>query len=135
MLPFTLPTSSFPSILLTIPHTPPDPLLKLLPILPPHFPRLDIGRTLIVRTTQHTDHAQQNRLGSLHGTPSLAGALITVLVVFGRVQDADADFAIGVDVGVENGSFEFEFGRLVRIFGGELETSAEYASCGWGESY
>ena len=50
---------------------------------------------------QQTNDTQQYRLWCLHGTPPLGRALIAVLVVFRRVQDRDAEPAVGVDVGVE----------------------------------
>ncbi len=40
----------------TIPNTLPDALLKLLLIISPQRRRLDIRRTLIIRTTQHRYH-------------------------------------------------------------------------------
>jgi len=81
----------------TLPHTPPHPLLKLPPILPPQPRGLDVRRTLVVRTRQHADNAQEDGLGRLHGRPALRRRLVPVLVVFGRVQDRDADFAGLVD--------------------------------------
>ncbi len=81
------------SSLHTIPNTPPHPPPKLLPILPPQPPRLSIRRALIIRTPQQTNHTQQNTLRRLHGTPALGGFLVAVRVVFGRVQDRDANCA------------------------------------------
>ena len=99
---YILPTNHSPISPLTtlpqaLPHTPADPPLKLPPILPPQSRRLDIRRALIVRTRQHANHAEQNRLGRLHRRPALRGRFVAVFVVFGRVQDRDADFAGGVD--------------------------------------
>lgn len=95
---------SIPSILLTIPHTPPNPPLKLLPILPPQLPRLNIRRRLIIRTPQHTNDTQQNTLGSLNRTPPFRRTLIPKLILSSGVQNRNTHDAILVDVGVENGS-------------------------------
>lgn len=81
----------------TIPHALPHMLLELGRILPPQPCRIRIRRTLVVRTRQHRDDAQQDGLGRLHGRPALGGGFVAPFVFFGRVQDRDADFAVGVD--------------------------------------
>jgi len=88
---------SLPSILYTIPHTPPHPLLELFPILPPELACLDVRRALVVRAAEHTNHGEEDRLGGLDGRPALACFLIPVLIVFWWVEDGDADFTVRVD--------------------------------------
>ena len=90
-----------PSYSLFIPQTSPDilPTLppKLLRILPPHPGCLHIRRALIVRTAQHRNNTQQNRLRRLHGRPPFRGGLVSVFILFRWMKDRDADFAVGVD--------------------------------------
>lgn len=118
-------TLSLKSTFLTIPHTLPHPLPKLFPILPPHLPRLDVCRALIIWAPQHADDAEQDSLGSLYWTPALGGRLISVLVIFWRVQDADAYLARRVDVGMEDLGDEFECRRHERVGGWESHESFE----------
>ncbi|PIB02863.1 hypothetical protein CB0940_11891 [Cercospora beticola] len=119
---------SIPSILHTIPHAPPHPLLKLFAVLPPQLPRLNIRRRLIIRTPQHTDNAQQNRLRRLYRTPPLTRILISILILSRRMQDTDTDLPILIDVRMENRRFEFQFRWIVGVIGWERHSSAETAS-------
>ena len=74
-----------------------DPTLKLRPPLPPHPSRIHIRRALIVRLGDHAHHADENLLDALDRAPALRGLLVVVRVVAGRVQDGDANDAVGVD--------------------------------------
>lgn len=44
------------------------------------------------------------------------------------MQDGDAEFAVGVDVGVVERVGELEFGRGIRVVGGELHVGEEVAA-------
>lgn len=85
-----------------------------------HPRRLDVRGALFVGAIEQTDDAEEDRLGGLDGAPALGGGLVAVLVLFGRVQDGDAELAVLVDVGVErDGSLEGELRRHVRVVFGE----------------
>lgn len=100
-------------------------------ILSPHLCSVHVGGTFIVGATQHADDGDEDGLRRLHGRPSFRSRFISILVVFGRVEDGDADFARGVEVGMEDWGFELHLGREKRILGWEGEASAEEASCKW----
>ena len=146
-----------PHTLLLLPQTRPNisptPLPKLLRILPPHPRCLHIRRTLIIRTTQHADDAQEDSFGRLDGRPALRGGFVAVRVVGWGVEDGDADVAGGVDcvgvisreafcligraegmrvrtIRVENRGLERHFWGKERVFGGEGEVGAVETSCG-----
>lgn len=81
---------------------------------------------------QQAYHTQQNRLGRLHRTPPLRGALKPVLVLFGRVQDRDTQGAAGVDVRVERYVvLECEAWRHVWVGRWERQVAAEVTTW-WG---
>ncbi len=91
---------------------------------------LHVGRALVVGILKETDDTQQDRLGRLHGAPALARGLVAVLVLLRGVQDADAQLAARVDVGVErDGGLEGQLGRHKRVGRRESEVGAEVASC------
>lgn len=81
----------------TRPHIRPTPLLELLGVFPPHPGGLHVGGALVVGTAQHADDTEQDGFGGLDGRPPFRGVLVAVRVVFGAVEDGDADFAGGVD--------------------------------------
>ena len=65
----------------------------------------------------------------MHGGPSLGSRLVAVLVVFGRVEDGDAEETGLVDVRVEwNWRLEGEGWWHVRVIWREGEVAAEIAS-------
>lgn len=115
------------------PQTSPNPLsdnlLELLSPLPPHLGCLNVRRTLIVWFSQHAHHANQDHLGRLDWAPPLACALIMIRIIPRRVQNADANFAIGIDVWVKYFAQEFHGRRRERVVwrkgenGGEETTS------------
>lgn len=78
-------------------HTPTHPLLELGRVLAPQPGCLDVGGTLVVGAGQHRDHGEQDGLGGLDGRPALGSRFVAVLVFLGRVEDGDADFAVGID--------------------------------------
>ncbi len=90
-----------PSATISQPQIPPHILLHnpliLLPPLPPHLGRLDIGRTLIVRLSQHTHDANQDLLDTLDGRPPLRGVLVVIRIVAWWMENGYADNAGGVD--------------------------------------
>nr|POE53546.1 hypothetical protein CFP56_28768 [Quercus suber] len=104
---------SIPRILLTIPHAFPHALAELLAVLAPQLAGLDVRGAFVVGAAEHADDGEQDGLGGLHGRPALRGGLVAVLVVFGRVQDTDADDAGFVDwrVGVVSGGCGWWCGR------------------------
>jgi hypothetical protein len=48
-------TSSFPSTLHTVPHTPPHFPLELFPVFPPELACIDVGSAFVVRASEHAD--------------------------------------------------------------------------------
>lgn len=114
------------------PQTPPDALphhaLKLRSLLAPHLGGLDISRTLVIRLRQHAHHANKDLFRALNGTPALAGLLVVVGVVSGSVQDADADLAVGIDVGVEDLAQKAHGRRRERVVGRECEGGGEQSA-------
>ena len=92
------PSTEDPQLLLpkTLPNIHPTPLPKLLRILPPQPRRLHIRRTLVVRTTQHANDAQEYCFGRLNRRPSFAGRFVPVWIVGRGMEDRDADVAGGV---------------------------------------
>lgn len=78
-------------------HLVPNLLFILGPPLPPHLRSLDIGRALVIRLGQHAHDRDEDLLHALDGRPALRGVLVVVGVVTGRVEDRDANRAIGVD--------------------------------------
>lgn len=104
-------------------------MLPLL-LLAQHPRRLDVCGALFIGAVKQADDAEENRLGRLDGTPALGGGFVAVLVLFGRVQDGDAELAVLVDVGVErDGILKGELGRHVRVVFGENQSSTKVASC------
>lgn len=94
-------------------------MLPLL-LLAQHPRCLDVRRALLIGAVEQADDAEEDRLGRLHGAPTLGGGLVAVLVLFGRVQDGDAELAVFVNVGVErDGVLKGELGRHVRVVFGE----------------
>lgn len=126
--PFCNPPYSSLFKLQTIPHALPHTLLELCEIVPPQTRGLDVRRRLVVGARQHGDDGEQDCLWGLHGRPPLGGRFVAVLVLLGRVQDADAHVAVGVDVWVEERRLEAHLGRQQRVLGGEGQTGAEEAS-------
>lgn len=84
------------------PHALPHNALKFGSPLPPHLGGLNIGRTLVVRLREHTHDADEDLFRALDGTPALTGLFVVVGVVPRGMQDAYADLAVGVYVGVED---------------------------------
>lgn len=74
-----------------------NPALKLRPPLPPHPRSIHIGRTLVVRLSDHAHDTDQDLLHALNRTPALGSLLVVVGVVAGRVKDRYADDAVSVD--------------------------------------
>lgn len=89
--------SHFPLQPQALPNIRLDPTLKLGPPFPPHPRSIDIRRALVVRLGDHAHDADENLLHALDRAPALRGLLVVVRVVAGRVQDRDADDAVGVD--------------------------------------
>lgn len=117
----------------TLPNTLPTPLPEILVLplllLAKHARRLEVGRALVVRVLKQADDANEDRLGRLHGTPPLAGRLVPVLVLLWRVQDADTQLTVRVDVGVERDRrLEDQLGRHERVGWREGQVRAEVAS-------
>lgn len=109
--------------------TPPPKLFITILLLPPQSCRLHIRRTLIIGTVQQTNHTQQYCFWRLDRTPSLARLLISVFIVFGGVEDRNAEFAVGVDIWVErNRILEGKTWGEERVLGREGEVAAEIAS-------
>lgn len=107
-----------------LPHTlpTPSPVILVLPLLllAQHPRGLDVRGALFIGAVEQADDAEEDRLGRLDGAPALGGGLVAVLVLFGRVQDGDAELAVLVDVGVErDGVLKGELGRHVRVVFGE----------------
>jgi hypothetical protein len=125
ILPQTLPN--------TLPRPPPKLLRLLTPLLfllPPQPCSLHIRRTLIIRAMQQTNHTKQNRLRRLHGAPPLRRAFITILVIFRRMQDANAHEAIRVYIWVEGDGREESHGRRGEgVGGGKGEAGGEVCAC------
>lgn len=95
----------------TLPHTLPTPLpifrTRASPLFTQQLCGLGIRRALVIGACKQADDAQQNGFWGLHGAPPLSCALVAVLVVFGRVQDGDAEQAVvRIDVGVEGDRVE-----------------------------
>ena len=82
--------------------------------------RFHIGSTFRVRIAQHGAHREQNCADSLYGTPFFIERFLLIESVnFGRMQDGDADVAIGIDVGMPEFRDKFERRRLLRIVFGK----------------
>lgn len=111
------------------PTSPAEVLIRPLPLFPEQFRRLEVRRALVVGVLKQADHAEQDSLGRLHGAPPLARALVPVLVLLWRMQDADAQLTVRVDVGVERyRTLEHQFRRHQGVVGGEAQVGAEVAS-------
>jgi hypothetical protein len=80
----------------TLPHILPDNLLILRSLLPPHPRTIYIRRTLIIRLRQHTHHTDENLLHGLNRRPPFRRLFVLHRVFAGRVQNRDADFAVGI---------------------------------------
>jgi len=80
-----------------LPNIPPNNLLILCPPFPPHPRRIHIRRTLIIRLRQHAHHAYEYLLDALDRGPAFGRLFVLQGIFAGRVQDRDADFAVGVD--------------------------------------
>jgi len=78
-------------------HISPDPLLEILPPLPPHPRRIHIRRALIIRFRNHAHHTDQDFFDTLYRTPPLRSLLVVVRIIARRVQDRDTDDTVGVD--------------------------------------
>ena len=50
-----------------LPHILPTPFPELLWVLPPHLRRFHVRGAFIVRTTEHTDDAKEDRFRCLYG--------------------------------------------------------------------
>lgn len=64
----------------------------------------------------------------MHGKPPLPGFLITVLVLTGRMQDGNANPAVGVDVGMPHWREEAHLRWLDGILFRETKPSSEEAT-------
>lgn len=77
-------------------HVGPASFAEFLGIFTPDLSGFDIGGALVVGTAQHADDAQEDGLGCLDRRPALGGGLVAVWIVGRRVQNGDADRAVGV---------------------------------------
>lgn len=84
-------------LLQTIPDALPDPLLEFLRIVTPQPSGLHVGWALVVRRRKHGDDGEEDGFGGLNWRPTLCGRFVAVFVITWRVEDRDADFAVGVD--------------------------------------
>ena len=109
------------------PHVLVRDLLELVPPLPPHLGRVHVGRALGVGLGQHAHDGEQDLLDRLDGAPALGALLVAEGVVAGRVEDGDADAAVGVDVGVEDLGEELHLGRVERVVLREGQAGDEHA--------
>lgn len=117
------------------PHALPHDALKFWSPLAPHLGGLDISRTLVIGLGQHAHDTDEDFFCALDGTPALARLFVVVRVVPRSVQDADADLAVGVDVGVEDFAQEAHGGRGERVVWRESESGGEQSArvgCGGG---
>ena len=80
----------------TLPNICPYNLLILVALLSPHTCRIHICWTLIVRLRQHAHNTDEDLLDALNRRPALRRLLVVVRVIAWRVQDRDADFAVGI---------------------------------------
>ncbi|CAH0372400.1 unnamed protein product [Pelagomonas calceolata] len=110
------------------PHEPLDLLLEALKVVAPLHRRVDVCRAVVVRVREQRDDRDEDRLHAEHGPPAQVRRLaLVVRVVAGRVQDRDADLAVGVDVRVPHLRAEGHRGRHDREVLGKLERRAEPA--------
>ena len=76
-------------------------LLESWSVLSPHLGSIHIGWRLCVGLCQHRHHTQQYLLNALDWRPSLTAGLVSQRIIARGMEDADANFAIWVNVGVE----------------------------------
>lgn len=87
---------------------------------------VDVGGGLDVGILEHDHHRHENSINSEDGPPPDIGCLLQVkLVCAWRVQNRDANLAIGVDVRVPHLRLEDHFWGVVRVVIREPESRFE----------
>jgi hypothetical protein len=110
-------------------HTTSKLLILAFSLLTEQLGRIQVGGALVVGLVKQGQDADEDGLGGLDRAPTLGSALVAVLIVLGRVQDGDAELAVGVYVGVEGyGRLEDELGWHVRVLGREAQGRVETAT-------
>lgn len=75
-----------------VPHNP----LILGSVLSPHPSCIHVCRALVVRLRKHAHNTNEDLLDALYWRPAFGRLLVVVRVIAGRVQNRDADFAVGI---------------------------------------
>ena len=115
-------------ILFALLHVFLDSLLELAGLLAEHDSRVHVRWGRAFGVVEEGDDAYEDGFDALGRGPALAGGFTGHFVVAGGVKDGDAEFTVGVNVGVEDGPAELKGRRRVWVVCGECHLGFEIAT-------